>query len=663
MSFPFPKGSDAKRVRYGRVRSILDAPPVQVSKPSDSALPETSPPISSFKFENLPTHVFDQLTGKLTYVERMVFRAVSRPIRQRIDNQKIGEASLEVTESGVQFRIDDLHCDYEAKDYGCYANFGDESKWCHYGDTWVLAKTDFGRLLNLTRRIEKMEIRAERHSENFFNNLCKTLSVSKAVINTDSAARAILVLSMMNPGHLNEVSLKTQARRGFGRIFETDHFRTASSWKIIGSGPIEEAFLEHFWNLAHFEVKIPSVTVSVFLKIKQKMLENPHVTSCQINSDEHINVQEVARSVGKIARTDLFRHRIPIPGDVRVLEVNRYRVVEDSWETGDVDDSGYCGKRDKNGCSCQFIGKSFEKRTKIDKGGWKIGETEELRVKGNFLQCSVIFNFAMSSQSTSSPFPGKSDGNKRKIEVIEVVGTASPPAARLQIASSSGSVFSKQPSSQEASEVKRMKIEVTDTLEAAPSPTPSVEFVGFVFKEPRSLKVENVPRYRPDARFMVANVRSDEPELARELVKWLARRGLSPTNIRHMKPVFKHNGIFYTYYFDIVADEETEEGRKLIGIMEDYVRLRPTWWMDSFTSRFRTFSSRALSPNEMFRAMAVASRHHRSQPQLDLRESINDKEIVKNSMDSMKKENRKLEKQLTEEGKSILRDIDQGKFF
>ncbi|CAO4368293.1 unnamed protein product [Caenorhabditis nigoni] len=276
----------------------------------------------------------------------------------------------------------------------------------------------------------------------------------------------------------------------------------------------------------------------------------------------------------------------------------------------------------------------------------------------------------MSSQSTSSSSSGKSDGNKRKIEVIEVVGTASPPAARLQIASSSGSVLPKQLSSQEASEVKRMKIEVTDTLEAAPSPTPSIIYDGIGFgpiihQEIKSFKIENEELGNlPPTRFMLVHAISDKPQFAKLLIQNLATLGLTPKDVRHMERFFEGNRGLYIYYFNIDADEETEEGRALIRKMERYL-YRLQNWMECFhlnnMKHFRTFFSRALSPNEMIRAMVIASGYRRPQPQLDLHESINDKEMVEKSMKLVKRKHGDWTS-LDKKGLQILKDVEEGKY-
>ncbi|CAO4368305.1 unnamed protein product [Caenorhabditis nigoni] len=176
---------------------------------------------------------------------------------------------------------------------------------------------------------------------------------------------------------------------------------------------------------------------------------------------------------------------------------------------------------------------------------------------------------------------------------------------------------------------------------------------------------ENVTTYRPNARYMAINVPTNEPESPRALIGELAFSGLKLKNIRHVETFFEADFGFYTYYFDIVADEETEEGRKLIGNVDNFIRRRS--WMVAFhferMQRFRMSFSHALSPNQMMRAMVVASGYGRLQPPLDLLESINDKQIVDDSLDAMREEHGGLDEYLTEEGQRILKDVEEGNYY
>ncbi|CAO4368303.1 unnamed protein product [Caenorhabditis nigoni] len=340
MSSPPPSSAssgetEVKRMKYGRVSSIKDAPAsrLQIATTSKlmvlhksaqvSSFDSTKKNTKSFAFESLPPNVFEELLKKLSFKEKLNLRNASKTLLQMVDSRKIDIdfVKVEVNENGVEFEIDGLKCKYVAMDYGCRVVVAeDKSKKFPKQDAWIMAKKDLQRLLNLTSRIEKIILVASRHTEVFFKDLVETLVVHKAEIETYSIPRVLLLLSMLDPCHLREVKLQCVSGKGIESIFETAHFRMASSWEI--SGCCEDVHLEHFWNFQKFNIEIPSpVTLPMVQKVIEKMLANPNLTSCTISSLQGVAIWEIALALGETVTHGKVRHLIPIPGEDRELKI------------------------------------------------------------------------------------------------------------------------------------------------------------------------------------------------------------------------------------------------------------------------------------------------------------------------------------------------------
>ncbi|CAO4368304.1 unnamed protein product [Caenorhabditis nigoni] len=299
-----------------QIVSLYESMVLNKSAPVSSLNSTTKTP---FSFEHLPIDVFRGLLKNLTFMEKRNLRNTSKALRKGIDFLKIDidYVFIEVNDEEVEFHIDELKCKYVPMDDGCRMVVGDKSREFPKQDAWIMAKKDLRRLLNSPLRIREIFLLSYRRTEFFFHNLVKTLTVHKAEIWTNTIPRVLFLLSKLDPCHLREVNLDCRSKIRIERIFETAHFKMASSWEMV----CKEEHLEHFWNFEKFEIGIPSVTLPLVQKVIEKMLANPNLAYCQICAVEHIDLSGIGLALGETENDGKVRLTIPIPGDYRDLKV------------------------------------------------------------------------------------------------------------------------------------------------------------------------------------------------------------------------------------------------------------------------------------------------------------------------------------------------------